>query len=166
MKNILARKGLKVVILEKNDHAGGCLQSFPKDGVMFDTGIHYVGGLGEGQVLRKLFTWLGIMDKLHIRQMDPDGFDHFHINGDRYVYPSGYDRFRKQLIEYFPAEEKAIDTYIQKLHEITRSVSLYNLQPTVFDPQIFFDKFSHGNAWEFIQNITNNHCYGLKYKNT
>jgi phytoene dehydrogenase-like protein len=48
---ILLRHGYEVTVLEKGRQAGGCLQSFVRDGRRFDTGFHYVGGLGEGEPL-------------------------------------------------------------------------------------------------------------------
>ena len=48
---ILAKEGRKVAIIEKNKQFGGNLQSFLRDEVLFDTGVHYVGSLGEGQTL-------------------------------------------------------------------------------------------------------------------
>ncbi|MEG1556274.1 MAG: FAD/NAD(P)-binding protein, partial [Bacteroidales bacterium] len=34
---ILAKNGYKVMVLEKNSQFGGCLQTFKRDGVKFDT---------------------------------------------------------------------------------------------------------------------------------
>ena len=48
---ILAKAGHKVTVLEKNRQFGGNLQIFVRDKVVFDTGVHYVGGLSKGQNL-------------------------------------------------------------------------------------------------------------------
>ena len=45
---LLARSGYRVTVLEKGRQAGGCLQTFVRGGRRFDTGFHYVGGLGPG----------------------------------------------------------------------------------------------------------------------
>ena len=49
---ILAKNGYHVSIFEKNQQIGGCLQTFVRKGVKFDTGMHYIGSLDEGQQLR------------------------------------------------------------------------------------------------------------------
>jgi len=49
--NLLAAEGLKVCVLEKNNQAGGNLQTFVRDKLIFDSGVHYIGGLGKGQNL-------------------------------------------------------------------------------------------------------------------
>lgn len=58
---ILSRAGKNVLVLEQGTQAGGCIQSYRRGGLMYDTGFHYVGGLGEGQSLRPLFDYLGLM---------------------------------------------------------------------------------------------------------
>jgi all-trans-retinol 13,14-reductase len=154
--NILSKKGYKVAIIEKNSFTGGCLQSFEKDGVTFDTGIHYVGGLGEGQVLNRIYKYLGVLSEFKYRQMDPDGFDIYTIGSENYSFPSGYHNIKQKLISYFPQEEEGISRYLDKIREITKSVSLYNLGPVEFDMQNFYDKFNFGNTWEYIQSVTSN----------
>ena len=57
---ILAKNGLNVCVLEKNPVLGGCLQSYRRRGaectLEFDSGMHYVGGLDQGQPLNCLTT--------------------------------------------------------------------------------------------------------------
>ncbi len=154
--NFLAKKGHKVAILEKNAFAGGGLQSFKKHGVTFDTGIHYIGGLEKGQNLYKLFNYLNIFSDLKIRELDVNGFDHFFLGEKKFVFPKGYSNFQKTLGSYFPGEQEAIATYLQKLKDISNSFSLYNLNPIEFNLQNFYDKLLLGRAWDFIQSITKN----------
>ena len=54
---ILAKEGKRVCVLEKNNQYGGNLQTFVRDKTIFDTGIHYIGGLSEGQNLYKYFKY-------------------------------------------------------------------------------------------------------------
>lgn len=155
--NILAKKGYKVAIIEKNKFPGGCLQSFEKDSVIFDTGIHYVGGFAQGQVLYRLYKYLGIFQELNIREMDPEGFDHYIIENEEYSIPKGYEEIRKRLNDYFPNEKEGIEKYLLKIKEIADSITLYNLEHTPFTFQNFYEKFDYGNAWEFICSVTSNH---------
>jgi all-trans-retinol 13,14-reductase len=154
--NILTKKGYKVAILEKNYFTGGCLQSFRKDGITFDTGIHYVGGLGEGQVMNRFFRYLGIMSELKYREMDRDGFDKYTIGSDTFSWPIGYKAIEEKLISYFPQEKTGIVAYLNKIREISNSVSLYNLEHTEFTMQNFYDKFNYGNTWDYIKSIISN----------
>ena len=49
--DILSSEGYKVCILEKNKQIGGSLQTYARDKVVFDSGVHYIGALDKGQNL-------------------------------------------------------------------------------------------------------------------
>ena len=127
---ILAKEGYKVCILEKNKQIGGTLQTFVRDKIIFDSGVHYVGGLDKGQNLHTLFKYLGIMDKLKLRKMDENVFDAVVFNGDtrEYKYAQGYENFIRTLTKDFPEEEEAIRKYCDGIKEVCSKFPLYNLR--------------------------------------
>src|SRR5690349_5876518 len=96
---ILAREGKSVCVLEKNKQIGGALQTFVRKRVIFDSGVHYVGGLDEGQNLYQLFKFLGIIEKMKMRKLDIDCFDAILFRDDPkvYRYAQGYENFIKTL---------------------------------------------------------------------
>jgi all-trans-retinol 13,14-reductase len=111
--DILGREGYKVCVLEKNRQIGGCLQTYVRDKVIFDSGVHYLGGLGKGQNLYQVFKYLDIIDKMKLQKMEDDVFDKVLIENDdkEYAHAQGYENFIKQLLKDFPAEEKALRLY-------------------------------------------------------
>lgn len=119
---IMAKEGYKVCVLEKNKQIGGMLQIFVRKKVIFDTGVHYVGGLSEGQNLNRLFRYLGIMDKINIRKMDEDFVDGLIFDDDPvvYKYAQGYDNFIRIMLSYFPDEEVAIRAFCDKVKKICK----------------------------------------------
>lgn len=127
---ILAKEGYEVTVLEKNKQIGGMLQIFVRDRVIFDTGIHYVGGLDEGQNLNILFRYLGIMDKVRIRRMAMECFDAVMLDGDPTVYrfAQGYENFVQQLLQHFPDEEPALREFCRRIKEVCNSFPLYGVQ--------------------------------------
>ena len=72
---ILAKEGKKVCVLEKNNQYGGNLQTFVREKVIFDTGVHYIGSLGKDEILYKYFKYVGIIDDLKLNQLDIKGYD-------------------------------------------------------------------------------------------
>lgn len=54
----LQRAGLKVTIVEQNDHPGGCSTSFSRDGFTFDVGVRGVVGCSERGPLGKVIAEL------------------------------------------------------------------------------------------------------------
>jgi all-trans-retinol 13,14-reductase len=128
--DLLGREGYKVCVLEKNKQIGGSLQTYVRDKVIFDSGVHYIGGLSKGQNLYQIFQYLGIMDKLKIQRMDTDVFDKIIIDNDNkeYIHAQGYENFIQQLLKDFPAEEKGLRLYCDKIKEICAKFPLYNLR--------------------------------------
>ena len=97
---ILSKEGYCVRILEKHTVAGGGLHTFKRQGTEFETGMHLISGFQPNGVLNKLFSYIGVADKLHIKPANDDGFDHFHVVADGVTYKMarGRDNFVKTHI--------------------------------------------------------------------
>ncbi len=125
---ILAKEGMYVCILEKSSKPGGCLQTFKRMGAVFDTGIHYFGGMDPGQTLHRYWNYFGLTGSLELERLNPDGFDIIGIDGQDYPMAMGFDHFVEQLLPYFPSEKENLEKYIRSLKEISSTFSLYNLE--------------------------------------
>ena len=153
---ILAKEGYSVCVLEKNNQYGGNLQTFVRNKTIFDTGVHYIGGLSEGQNLYKYFKYLDIIDDIKLQKLDEDGYDVITFDNDEeeYRHAQGFDNHIRVLLEHFPEEEKAIRAYCDKLMEVCSKFPLYGLKagvPYSKDRSIF-----QLNAKEYIDSITSN----------
>lgn len=153
--DVLSRQGLRVCILEKNKQLGGSLQVFSRDRVLFDSGVHYLGGLEPGQNLYQIFKYLGLMDRLKLERMDPD-FDHILIGNDpkEYVLSQGYDNFIAALSADFPEEEKAVRTYCDEVRHICAQFPMYQLR--MDSSRNEKDEVLPISASRFIESITEN----------
>ncbi|MFN6946521.1 MAG: phytoene desaturase family protein, partial [Cytophagaceae bacterium] len=153
---ILSREGYNVLVLEKNKQIGGSLQTFVRDKQIFDTGIHYVGGLEKGQNLYQYFKYLGVMDGLKLHKLDENGFDVISFEGEdtEYKYGQGYDNFIEIMSGYFPEERDAITRYCQKILEVCRSFPMYNLKASSGDWSNI--AYHDVNARDFIASFTKN----------
>jgi phytoene dehydrogenase-like protein len=109
----LARAGRRVVVFEQHYLPGGYSQSFVLQGFRFSPGVHYVGGLGPGGGLRRIYEGLGVADDLVFLELNPDGYDHVVVGNDRFDIPKGKDRFAARLKQRFPAEADGIDRYFE-----------------------------------------------------
>src|SRR5262249_34972561 len=93
---------------------------FSLEGYRFSPGVHYLGGLGPGGALRRLYEGLGLSDDLEFCEMSPDGFDHFLIEGERFDVPKGFARYFARLCARFPPEREGLERYfgtIRHIHE-------------------------------------------------
>lgn len=152
--HILSREGFNVCLVEKNKQLGGCLQTFKRRGCIFDTGVHYVGSLDEGQLTHQFFKFFGLTQKLNLKKMDEDGFDILQFKDGTYKYPMGYERFNESLIERFPQEKEAVLTYSRRLQEVIASLDLYNLRNS--KGPISINPHFSANFNDFINSLTTN----------
>ena len=153
---ILSKEGYKVAVLEKNKQVGGCLQTFVRDKCIFDVGVHYIGGLGEGQSLNQYFKYLGIRDSLKLQRMDLEAFDTIGFNDDDTTYKmaQGHERFVDSLSQQFPKEQLALKNYSKAIKGICHKFPLYFLEVNKAYP----NNFNHLeiNAQAKIASITSN----------
>ena len=121
---MLSREGLGVCIVEQAAVPGGCLQSFRRRGHSIDTGMHYVGSMQQGGIMRRYFDYFGIGDSLEIRPLD-EAFDIVSPGGaGEFAYMHGYDEFRRHLTSLFPREAAGIARYCDKIREIGDSIGV------------------------------------------
>ena len=127
---LLAKEGYKVTVLEKNKIIGGGLQSFTRNGHSYTTGMHVFGGFQKDGVLRKLFSYLGIMDRISLAPMDENANDVLLFGCDHaeYKFPRGRENFVNYLASLFPEEKDNIRAYVDKLKELSGEDALYNLR--------------------------------------
>jgi all-trans-retinol 13,14-reductase len=140
---LLAKEGYQVMVLEKNAIIGGGLQTFKRHGVSFPTGMHIFGGFQEGGNLRKIFGYLGVMDKISLHPTDENASDVVTMmgEGETYCLPQGKERFIAYLTEKFPAEKENIKEYIERLFELSEEEDLFYLREASADHHSHSDDF-------------------------
>jgi all-trans-retinol 13,14-reductase len=150
---ILARNGYRVTVLEKNAQPGGCLQTFVRNGVKFETGMHYIGSVEEGQTLYRLFKYLGLFNDVKLRPLDKMAYEYIVINGEPYPCAVGSENFVEQLMHYFPKERANLQQYCKMITKIVDSLPLHSLRM----PESFI-QYDYGymqtSASEFIEGVT------------
>jgi len=118
----LARAGQRVLVLEQHYLPGGWTHSFALDGHRFSPGVHYIGDLHPGGGVRKIYEGLGLTGDLEFCEMNPDGFDHLVVGGERIDQPKGERAWRDRLIARFPRERQGIEAYFDLLGRVVRDV--------------------------------------------
>ncbi|MFO7938727.1 MAG: NAD(P)/FAD-dependent oxidoreductase [Bacteroidales bacterium] len=150
---ILAREGMQVEIFEKNDHPGGCMQSYKRNGHWFDTGLHYIGGAAPGQNLHQFFRYFGLLPDLPIKPLDPTGFERIRYQGQEFRWATGFDAFAQELKRNFPKEHSAINKYIADIQKVCAQFPLYNLEYREEHNEAAY----HGiNLHKYLNDLTHN----------
>lgn len=111
---ILAGLGFDVTVLEKNNRPGGLMRSYTREGCECEVGIHYLGSLDDGQILRKFFDYLGLTAAIPVTRMGRDGvidryfFDSPTARPRSFDLPQGLDAYEDNLHAAFPADGEKI----------------------------------------------------------
>ncbi|WP_428340516.1 phytoene desaturase family protein [Mycobacterium sp.] len=121
---VLAREGMRVLVLERHTTAGGCTQVFRRAGYEWDAGLHYMGEVHRPtSALRRLFDYItgGALDWAPM----PDVYNRIFIGDREYEIPSGRVHFTERLKAYFPGEATAIDAYLDLVFETSRAAKTF-----------------------------------------
>ncbi|MCM1040960.1 MAG: NAD(P)/FAD-dependent oxidoreductase [Bacteroides sp.] len=152
---ILAKKGYRVTILEKNVQIGGCLQTFVRDGVKFETGMHYIGNMEENQIQHRFFRYFNLINSVQLSRLDVNGYDVISLSGKRYPIANGEDNFIETLARFFPEEIKNIRYYCEYLNKITDYSVFYNPEDRMNIGSIANSKFML-SVKDFVTSVTTN----------
>ncbi len=109
---LLAKEaGNKVLVLERHYTVGGFTHIFHRPGYEWDVGVHYIGDVKRGSVLRAVFD--EVTDgKLEWADMG-EVYDRVILGDEHFPFPKGRKNLRAMLMQRFPGEEKAIDRYFE-----------------------------------------------------
>jgi all-trans-retinol 13,14-reductase len=123
---ILSELGWKVCVLEQHYTAGGYTHSFERNGYEWDPGVHYIGDVGAETTTRKMFDFVS-EGRLKWAPMDPE-YDRFYVGKKVFNAVAGKQEFRDNLVRQFPAEEQAIDRYLQLLSKSAKATTALGLE--------------------------------------
>lgn len=122
----LARTGRRVAVFEQHHLPGGYTQSFSIGGFTFSPGVHYIGHLGPGGHLRRIYEGLGVANDLVFLELDPDGYDRVFVGDRQFDIPAGRERFAERLCAQFPGEAAGITGYMDTVHRMAEELAWTN----------------------------------------
>jgi phytoene dehydrogenase-like protein len=119
---LMALNGHKVLLLEKDRQMGGSLRRFRRQGIPFDTGFHFTGGLHAQGVLRAMLAVLGIAEAIQPVALAAGHAHRFIFESEERIFdmPCGLERVRERWHSDFPAERAAIDRYLAGVDKVCR----------------------------------------------
>ena len=112
---LLAKRGLKVLVVEQHYLAGGYCTSFPRKGhSTFDAGVHDISGLGPKGPVRFLLRELGIEKTLEFKRVTNE----YVFPDIRFQVPHDWKDFVNLLSSHFPAESENISAFFAEMKGI------------------------------------------------
>lgn len=101
----------RVLVLERHFKPGGFTHIFKRGKYKWDVGIHYIGGMAEGEMMRGMVDYLTDHRLKWARMNDP--FEKFVYPDFTFSLRSGAQNYQEDLVAMFPDEKKAIEHYIK-----------------------------------------------------
>jgi all-trans-retinol 13,14-reductase len=151
---LLARVGMRVLVLEQHYVPGGFTHMFNRPGYTWDVGVHAVGEVTAKSMTGRILTALsdGGLRWASLGEV----YDEFFFPEDlRIDFPNNPSQFRENLLAAFPAERAAIDGYLTMVREVAGGMKAYYLArtlPPVAAP--FADRLLARNATRWLERRT------------
>ena len=116
---LLSDLQFKVTVVEKNPLPGGLMRSYLRDGMDCPVGVHYVGALGDGEPLNKMFRILGMDPETLFYRMGQEGVvDRYIFDDFTFDLPEGIDAYEQNLRAACPEDAAALDCLFKNLRAI------------------------------------------------
>jgi prolycopene isomerase len=136
---LLAKSGLKVLMIEKNQKLGGCCTSFQKDGFSFDLSVQSIGECQRGGSIWNLLKELNLLDQIRFIPLEPAR--EYHFPDQKVIQSSSLEAHIGNLSSLFPDERKGIEQVYAVLKKIFEEFSRIPSSINWFDPSSFSSQF-------------------------
>jgi len=136
---LLAETGERVLVLEQHYEPGGFTHTFRRPGsYRWDVGVHAIGEVTEHSLVGRLLKRL-TREQLEWTSLG-ETYEAFHFPDDvRIDFPDSPHKFRDNLLELFPEEQRAIGAYLDATKEVGAAMRRYygsRVMPTAVAPAV------------------------------
>jgi prolycopene isomerase len=152
---LLAQRGLKVLMVEKNQKVGGCCTSFEREGFSFDLSVQSLGECQKGGRIWHLLEKLDLLDEIPFIPLEPAR--EYHFPDQKVIQSSRLETHIENLSSLFPKERKGIiEVYgvLKKIYEEFSSIpSSFNwFEPSSFSVRYpYLSRYRDGTYGELLQ---------------
>ncbi len=136
--NLLAKNGLKVLMIEQHFKPGGYCTSYKRDGVSFDVPL-IIGNMRKGDPIAGLFSYIGVDKKIKFLEIErlakivgPDTTIEW--------YADSY-KLEHEFISKFFHEKKAIQKFFRVLRKLWDEMQEAHYKPNFFQMLAYPFKF-------------------------
>jgi len=136
---VLAKKGLKVLMIEKNQKVGGCCTSFEREGFSFDLSVQSIGECQKGGRIWHLLKTLNLLDQIHFVPLEPAR--EYHFPDQRVTQSSRLETHIENLSSLFPKERKGIEEVYAVLKKMFEEFSSIPSSLSWFEPSSFSSQY-------------------------
>lgn len=134
---ILANRGFKVTVLEKESEVGGRNAAISIDGYTFDTGPTF---LMMNFILDEMFVMAGknVSDYLEVKKLDP--MYRLKFNDTSFLPANNHEEMKRKISDLYPGNEKGYTTFLDK-----EKIRFEKMYPCLQIDYSYIWKFLHPN---------------------
>ncbi|MEZ4357999.1 MAG: FAD-dependent oxidoreductase [Eubacteriales bacterium] len=114
--SLLAKRGLKVIVVEQSFKPGGSCGTFKRQGAMFDTGAAMLFGFGDKGFNVHRFLYNVLEEPINV--IKHDLLFSIYYKGNKIEFFSDIDKLIKELTKAFPKEEDNIRRFYSDMLKI------------------------------------------------
>ena len=115
---LLARAGLRVVVLEMDSRPGGYLAGFERRSFVFDTAIHWLNQCGPGGGVRRIFDFL---DPFAPATPPLEKIRRYKSEAHDYLLTNRPEELRDRLVAEHPEQAEGIRAFFEAARTVGRS---------------------------------------------
>lgn len=139
----------KVLVLERHFKAGGFTHVFKrKNKYLWDVGVHYIGGLEENGMMRRVFDAI-TASQVKWQKM-PSEFEKFVYPGFSFDVPDNEQAYIQRLVDRFPDKKVSIENYFNDIKSCAswfgRHITMKMVPPSLDKVAHLLELIGHGNA--------------------
>jgi phytoene desaturase len=139
---LLAQKGLKVLMIEKNQKVGGCCTSFQREEFSFDLSVQSLGECQKGGRIWRLLEKLDLLDEIRFIPLEPAR--EYHFPDQKVTQSSRLETHIENLSSLFSKERRGIVEVYAVLKKIFEEFSTL---PSSFN---WFERSSFSSQYPFL----------------
>ncbi|MBS5933911.1 MAG: NAD(P)/FAD-dependent oxidoreductase [Clostridiales bacterium] len=148
--NFLTKYGKKVLIVDKNERAGGQLTTFQREGFSFDSSIFHLNSMGEKEIINQILGFWG--KKINCERVY---YEYNVITKGRRVKINTAN-FKEDLIKAFPNDTDDINKYFVEVERLTVAIGQMKSMKPPF-------KMTTGEKVSFLIDVVTKRRLIMKY---
>lgn len=127
---LLAMDGARVAIVEAFPMLAPTIGGFKRRGSYFETGLHYLGGLGDGHPMDVYFKHLGVAGHIRKKPLDATAYDRiiFGNSGKSVDLACGFRKQREALAALYPDQAACIERFYAAVKDRVMSTPFLNFE--------------------------------------
>ena len=129
--SLLAKKGLRVAVIEKSDQPGGCCGIFRRGETTFDQGSAMLYGFGEHGFNAHRFVMNCLEEPIDV--LKHELLYVVNYDGQRVRFYADVDRFTEELSRVFPTQERQIKRFYRDMTTLYRHIMVESPSYTTAD---------------------------------